>query len=122
MEDILRLAQQKLDINRTDCERDAEPLQDFEIRQGEADRRNTGMAENRKKPEQRQPGRDIHTDRAETEWKPGMGACEADPDRYREGILWAVWQMEAAQESTQRGKTARTGAGNADAVGSDVCG
>ena len=29
MEDILRLAQQKLDINYTDCERDAEPLQDF---------------------------------------------------------------------------------------------
>ena len=57
MEDILRLAQQKLDINRTDRERDAEPLQNFEIRQGEAERRNSGMAENGKEPEQRQTGR-----------------------------------------------------------------
>lgn len=106
MADILRLAQQKLDINRTDRERDAEPLQDFEIRQGETDRRNTGMAENRKKPEQRQTGLDIHADRAETEWKPGMvRARQIQTDTVKESFgLFGRWKQrrKARKEEKQR--------------------
>ena len=106
MEDILRLAQQKLDINYTDCERDAEPLQDFEILQGETDRRNTGMPQNRKKPEQRQTGRDIHADRAETEWKPGMvRARQIQTDTVKESFgLFGRWKQrrKARKEEKQR--------------------
>ena len=106
MEDILRLAQQKLDINRTDRERDAEPLQNFEIRQGEAERRNSGMAENGKEPEQRQTGRDIHTDRAETEWKPGMvRARQIQTDTVKESSgLFGRWKQrrKARKEEKQR--------------------
>ena len=80
------------------------------------------MAENRKKPEQRQTGRDIHADRAETEWKPGMvRARQIQTDTVKESFgLFGRWKQR--RKARKEEKAARTGAGNADAVGSDVCG
>lgn len=105
MGDILRLAEQKIDVNSVDRETDAEQMQDFGIQQGYSEWRNTGEREDRKESEPwSAAGWDINTGRTETEWKPGMvRARQIQTDTVKESSgLFGRWKQRRKERKEEK--------------------
>ena len=105
MGDILRLAEQKIDVNSVERETDAEQMQNFGIQQGYSEWRNAGEREDRNESESwSAAGRDINTGRAETEWKPGMvRARQIQTDTVKESSgLFGRWKQRRKERKEEK--------------------
>ena len=108
MGDILRLAQQKLDVdsgNYGNHEMDAEQIQNFEVQSGYSEWENAGSVDGRSGSEQRRTaGRDTNTSRTESEWKPGMvRARQIQTDTVKESSgLFGRWKQRRKERKEEK--------------------
>lgn len=105
MGDILRLAQQKFDVNSAARGSEAELIQNFGMQSGYSEWENAGSVDDRSGLEQRHTAsREMNTERAETEWKPGMvRARQIQTDTVKESSgLFGRWKQRRKERKEEK--------------------